>query len=189
MARPGPAERRDHACTAHTPPEPLLRVPTYLVAELMKLIRRESARESANAPPTGDPADCLPVPAVLVLACVAAEGPMSQRQVSERLRMDPADVVGLVDMLEGHGYVRRRRDPADRRRYALDVTEDGRLFLSRRREAGLRFNRRLFAPLSEEELRQFTDMIMRVLAHHDPRFADPDAPCRPPGPHRPDAAS
>ncbi|GLW67339.1 MarR family transcriptional regulator [Actinomadura rubrobrunea] len=180
MAHPRPAERRNCAYVgpAPTPPEPLLRNPAYLVTELMKLIRRESA----NAPSAGEPAERLPVPAALVLACVASDGPLSQRQVSERLRMDPADVVGLVDTLEERGYVERRRDPEDRRRYALDVTEDGRLFLGRCCEAGLRLNQRLFAPLSAEELHQFTDMIVRVLAHHDPRFADLGGAARSPRP-------
>ncbi|GAA4062005.1 MarR family transcriptional regulator [Actinomadura miaoliensis] len=168
MAHPGPAERPDCAHPGPAPHEPLLRAPTYLVAELTKLIRRESA----GALPCADAAGRMRGPAVLVLACVAAEGPMSQRQVSERLRMDPADVVSLVDVLEERGYVERHRDPADRRRYRLDVTEDGRLFLARRREAGLRLNQRLFAPLTPEEMEQFTDMIVRVLAHHDPRFTE-----------------
>ncbi|GAA4153611.1 MarR family winged helix-turn-helix transcriptional regulator [Actinomadura keratinilytica] len=175
MADPGPAKRPDRAPSAATPPaaspyDPLLRGPAYLVAELMKLIRREAAGTLPGA-------ERMRPPAVLVLACVAAEGGLSQRQVSERLRMDPADVVSLVDILEESGYLERRRDPADRRRYRLDATEDGRLFLSRRREASRRLNQRLFAPLSPQELEQFTDMIVRVLARHDSRFAEFGPPC------------
>ncbi|GLZ11960.1 hypothetical protein Acsp04_21950 [Actinomadura sp. NBRC 104425] len=170
MADPRPAERPDRAHSSPTPYDPLLRGPVHLVAELMKLIRREA---TGTLPGAGR----LRGPAVLVLACVAVEGGMSQRQVSERLRMDPADVVSLVDVLEDNGYIERRRDPADRRRYRLDITEDGRLFLARRREAIHKLNQRLFAPLSPQEMEQFTDMILRVLARHDPRFAEFGPPC------------
>jgi hypothetical protein len=74
-------------------------------------------------------------------------------------------------VLEEAGYVERRRDPEDRRRYALDVTEAGRLYLGRRREMGRHLNEHVFAPLAPHEREQFREMIVRVLAHHDPRFA------------------
>jgi DNA-binding MarR family transcriptional regulator len=57
--------------------------------------------------------------------------PMSQRDVSERMGIDPSDVVDLVDRLESAGYLRRRRDERDRRRYALEITDAGRQAIER----------------------------------------------------------
>ncbi|MFC6936891.1 MarR family winged helix-turn-helix transcriptional regulator [Actinomadura yumaensis] len=120
------------------PRDPLFEMPTYLLFELGRLVRR-----TAHEVFSGEP---LRMAHALVLACVAADGPLSQREVSERLRLDPGDVVGLVDALEEAGYVERRRDPGDRRRYRLDVTEAGRLFLARTRENRARLNETQFAP-------------------------------------------
>ncbi|MBO2460842.1 MarR family transcriptional regulator [Actinomadura sp. LCR2-06] len=137
--------------------------PTYLMYETVRLVRRTGARMFPGQPR---------MPHLLVLWCVARSGPLSQRDVAERLRMDAGDLVGIVDALEEGGHVRRRRDPADRRRYALEATEDGRAFLEEGLLARRRLNEVLFEPLSPEERRLLREMLLRVLAHHDDRFTD-----------------
>ncbi|MDN5861467.1 MAG: MarR family winged helix-turn-helix transcriptional regulator [Pseudonocardia sp.] len=44
-------------------------------------------------------------------------------ELGKRLGMSSASATVLVDRLERAGHVRRRRDPADRRRVVLEVTE------------------------------------------------------------------
>ncbi|WP_242909858.1 MarR family winged helix-turn-helix transcriptional regulator [Actinomadura terrae] len=148
-------------------PDPLRESPSYLLYELVRLVRRTGAEMF--------PGDRVRLPHLMVLDCVARHGPLSQREASERLRIDAGDMVGLVDALEAAGYVERRRDPGDRRRYALDVTEDGRLFLGASHERRSRLNDHLFAPLTGAELERFKELMVRVLAHHDTRFGDPSA--------------
>lgn len=143
-------------------PDPLCASPAYLLFETVRLARRTSARMFPGRPR---------LPYLLVLACVARHGPLSQRQVAERLRMDAGDLVGVVDALEAAGHVVRRRAPGDRRRYALDATEDGRLFLGACRDDRARLDDALFEPLSPDETRLLQDLLLRVLAHHDERFA------------------
>ncbi|MGI5201531.1 MarR family winged helix-turn-helix transcriptional regulator [Spirillospora sp. CA-108201] len=158
-------------------PDPLCASPTYLLFETGRLVRRTSARRFPDRPR---------LPALLVLSCVARHGPLSQRQVAERLRMDAGDLVGIVDALEEAGHVRRRRDPEDRRRYALDATEDGRLFLGACLDDRARLDDALFEALSPDETRLLKDLLLRILVHHDERFArPPDArgPREAPGPH------
>ena len=60
----------------------------------------------------------------LVLAFASTE-PLSQQDIARRLGIDPTVLVGVVDELEGRRLVERRRDPDDRRRYLLAVTESG----------------------------------------------------------------
>ena len=50
---------------------------------------------------------------------------MSQRDVAARTMIDASDVVDLVDRLEAAGFLRRVRDPDDRRRYTLVLTPAG----------------------------------------------------------------
>lgn len=154
-------------------PDPLHESPTYLLFEMVRLVRRTATRMYPGQ---------LRLPHLLVLSCAARLGPLSQREVAERLRMDPGDLVGIVDALEEAGHVERRRDPDDRRRYALEATEDGRLFLGRSLDDRTRLNERLFEPLAPGEIRLFRELMLRVLAHHDERFTVPDGPVRPPRP-------
>ncbi|MGH9185762.1 MAG: MarR family winged helix-turn-helix transcriptional regulator, partial [Acidimicrobiales bacterium] len=64
-------------------------------------------------------------PCIGVLQTVARHGPISQRDISERLAIDPSDVVGALDILERVSMVERGRDPNDRRRHAVVVTGRG----------------------------------------------------------------
>jgi DNA-binding MarR family transcriptional regulator len=54
-----------------------------------------------------------------------AEGPISQQALGEQLGIDRTTVVELIDELEQQGVVVRRRNPADRRSYALTLTPRG----------------------------------------------------------------
>ena len=114
-----------------------------------------------------------------VLRVVAAREPVSQREVSEALLLDPSDLVTLVDILEAAGLVERRRDPADRRRYALEVTPRGQLAVVRLREINRETNEELLAPLDERERAQLAELIGRVVRHHtgepDPSTARSEA--------------
>lgn len=55
-----------------------------------------------------------------------ADGPLAQRDLTERLRLDKSTVSRLVAGLVRKGYIARERDPANRRLDRLMVTEAGR---------------------------------------------------------------
>jgi DNA-binding MarR family transcriptional regulator len=57
---------------------------------------------------------------------VLAEAACSQQQLARRLAISEQAVLQVVDDLEYAGHVARDRDPADRRRYALRITDGGR---------------------------------------------------------------
>jgi DNA-binding MarR family transcriptional regulator len=64
-------------------------------------------------------------PCAGTLLIISRHQPISQREVGHVLGIDPADIVGVVDILERAGLVTRERDPGDRRRYALSLTRAG----------------------------------------------------------------
>ena len=64
-----------------------------------------------------------------VLGTLAADGSLSQQDVSRRLGIDPNVLVGVLDELEHKGLAERRRNPADRRRHLIAVTPDGQALL------------------------------------------------------------
>ena len=69
------------------------------------------------------------------LAVLAAEGPLSQQRLGERLGIDRTTMVAVADALEGKGFVERRRDRDDRRAYSLRLTAKGRGVLGRANRA------------------------------------------------------
>jgi DNA-binding MarR family transcriptional regulator len=60
-----------------------------------------------------------------VLRVLAHREPASQLQVAQTLGIDRTTMVALLDVLERKGIVRRRPDPADRRKNVVELTEPG----------------------------------------------------------------
>jgi DNA-binding MarR family transcriptional regulator len=61
----------------------------------------------------------------LALSYVADPGGISQQQLSEILCIDANNTVLLLNEMEGQGLIRRVRDPSDRRRHLVEVTDNG----------------------------------------------------------------
>lgn len=59
------------------------------------------------------------------------QGSATLTALSQSMMVEPATLVPMVDTLERHGYIRRGRDPRDRRRTPLELTESGRERLRR----------------------------------------------------------
>jgi DNA-binding MarR family transcriptional regulator len=97
------------------------------------------------------------------LAMVDRVGPMSQQALGEYLQKDRTSVVAIVDELEGEGLVERRRNPEDRRAYALEVTDKGRDWLSRALPVLEETDEDLLGDLDPEERRVLRELLQRVL--------------------------
>src|SRR5438477_7702516 len=69
------------------------------------------------------------------LATLVSDAPISQQRLSQRIRMDPATMVDVIDALEESGHIVRRRNPEDRREYALQPTPKGRALYARAERA------------------------------------------------------
>ena len=97
------------------------------------------------------------------LAILDGEGPISQQALGRRLVCDRTTMVELMDDLERRGLTRRQRNPADRRAYAIELSERGRQILA---EAGDRLRAAegvLMAPLSLAEREQLRGLLLRLL--------------------------
>jgi DNA-binding MarR family transcriptional regulator len=116
----------------------------------------------------------LRLPHVAVLSCLAEFGPVSQKDISERLRIDASDLVALLDDLERVGFANRARDERDRRRYAVSLTDRGAAALRRRLEMAGELNQRLLEPLDDADRAELQRLLLRVYAHHDPRRLPPE---------------
>lgn len=101
-----------------------------------------------------------------LLRAVAAEPGRTQQAVSVQLGLLPSRLVALVDDLEARGWLERRRDPDDRRNYALYVTDSGRAVLQDIGRAALAHGEDFLAPLSKAERATLSDLLTRLAEHH-----------------------
>jgi DNA-binding MarR family transcriptional regulator len=148
-------------------PSRLLKQPSAVMFFVMReayQLSQKRAREAGE-----DPARTMRFPHLAILAALEEFGPASQKEISQRLKFDPSDLVTFVDLMEQAGWVARKRDGRDRRRYALEMTKAGRMALQRRDHDADRFNEQLFGALGKGERDLLRNMLLKVLAHHDPR--------------------
>jgi DNA-binding MarR family transcriptional regulator len=109
--------------------------------------------------------DCSPRH-VGCLAVIADEGPMSQHALGKSIGLDRTTIVAIVDWLESQGFVERRRNPTDRRAYALEITEAGSRWLSQANSALRTTEREFLAPLSAAERKQLIALLQRLMLAH-----------------------
>ena len=96
------------------------------------------------------------------LATLVSDGPISQQRLSQRIRMDPATMVDVIDSLEGSGHIVRRRNPQDRREYALQTTAKGRALLTRAQRAIEAAERETVRGLEPEETAVLLELLGRI---------------------------
>jgi len=113
-----------------------------------------------------------------VLLRLAANEGKAQQVIGELIGLNPTQMVFLVDELESRGFVERRRNPADRRSYALYLTPPGRDMLSKVLEAGQIHQARFAASLSASEQEQLTELLRRIA--RDQRITGQSLPGIPP---------
>lgn len=99
-----------------------------------------------------------------VLTAIAAAGPLSQQRLAERLHVNRTLMVAVADTLEGRGLVERRRDPADRRSYALHVTPTGHAELERLHGEIERVDRRMTERLTDAERARLNEQLRKLVA-------------------------
>jgi DNA-binding MarR family transcriptional regulator len=96
------------------------------------------------------------------LNVLVAEGPITQQALGKSIGMDPSSMVSTIDELESRGLVERRRHPADRRAYALHVTDGGHETLARGRELAREAQDELLAPLTAGERDQLRELLLKL---------------------------
>lgn len=96
------------------------------------------------------------------LATLASSGPTSQRKLSELIRMDPATMVDVIDSLEAKKHLERRRNPDDRREYALHLTARGRALFDRAEKAILEAEKQSLGDLQPAQVRTLMGLLEKI---------------------------
>lgn len=115
-----------------------------------------------------------------LLRMVAQADGQSQRALGAMLEITPNRMVGLVDDLEHRGLIERRAHPADRRAYAVALTEAGRALLATAFQAAFGVEADVCSGLSPDERAQLLGLLRKVARRN---AAGGDAPAAPAGVH------
>lgn len=102
------------------------------------------------------------------LSIIDTAGPMSQQALGEFIDKDRTSIVAIIDDLEGEGLVERRRNPADRRAYALEVTTKGHDWLASAQPALFAAEDELLDALDGSEREVLLSLLQRVLFSSQP---------------------
>jgi DNA-binding MarR family transcriptional regulator len=101
-------------------------------------------------------------PQYLVMLALWQHTPLSVRDLSRLLQLDPGTLSPLLKRLEAIGYLRRERDPADERSLAITLTESGRALRSEAEKIPPAVVSRLGMPI--EDLQRLHTSLTQVIA-------------------------
>ncbi len=104
------------------------------------------------------------IPEWRVIAVLGRFPGLSAVEVAERTLMDKVAVSRAVTKLIKNGRIDREFADADRRRSILNLSEDGKKLHDEIAQVALRFERDLVEGFSEEEMKNLTNIMERLMA-------------------------
>jgi DNA-binding MarR family transcriptional regulator len=96
------------------------------------------------------------------LDLIDRHGPLSPSALARRAGLHPATMTGILDRLEGGGWIARDRDPSDRRAVLLRVQRDRVPDLLRLYAGMNRGFNEIYAGYDEKELELIADFLRRT---------------------------
>ncbi|MBQ1043950.1 MULTISPECIES: MarR family winged helix-turn-helix transcriptional regulator [unclassified Micromonospora] len=119
-------------------------------------------------------------PQYLVMLALWQHAPLSVRDLSRLLQLDPGTLSPLLKRLEAAGYVRRERDAADERSLAVTLTAAGQALRAQAERIPPAIVQRLGLPLAD--LRHLHTALTEVIAAANRAATADAAPGQAPGP-------
>jgi DNA-binding MarR family transcriptional regulator len=105
-----------------------------------------------------------------VLALLDESSRETQGAIADALGYDRGQLVGILDELEEHGLVDRRRDPEDRRRHIVRLTPDGKRALTTVRKLSARLDQDFLGSLSDKERAALHALLAKLAEEHLPTY-------------------
>lgn len=127
--------------------------PIVLLTRLARVVHRSSRPELMG----------IRLKDLWALAYLRERGPVTQQAVMDGLCIDANYTVLLLNELESSGFVARRRDPADRRRHIVEITDEGRRALEHAEHAQESIEEDVLGALSAEERATLAQLLHRAL--------------------------
>lgn len=88
---------------------------TVLLTQLSRVVYRRTSEDLLG----------MRLKEFVMLAHLREHAPVPQQELGEMLCIDANNLVLLLNELESRGFAYRRRDPTDRRRHLVEITDEG----------------------------------------------------------------
>lgn len=99
---------------------------------------------------------------VSVLWLVDDHPGIAQTDLAQRLRMDRATTMAIINRMQARDYLRRDKSPTDRRKQALFLEPEGVKILAKAKDAIRAHEKWLKARFTNKEVAQLIEMLSRI---------------------------
>jgi DNA-binding MarR family transcriptional regulator len=124
-----------------------------LVTQINKALHRRTSEELLG----------MRLKQFMTLGYVGDRGSVSQQELETAMLIDANAVVLLLNELEAAGWSIRKRDPNDRRRHLVEITESGKAAVDRAEKARETLEEEILAGMSPEDRTTLSKLLRRVL--------------------------
>ncbi|PTW59026.1 DNA-binding MarR family transcriptional regulator [Breoghania corrubedonensis] len=152
----------DHAeKEPETPPAADPRAHGYVLDEQIGYLLRKAYQR--NAVLFGEKVQCGLTPTQFaVMARLTELGSVSQNQLGRTVGLDVATTKGVVDRLHARGLIETARDPNDRRRQMISLSEAGWHLFEENALIGIEVSNETLAPLTQSERRSLLKILKKI---------------------------
>jgi DNA-binding MarR family transcriptional regulator len=126
---------------------------TVLLTQLSRVVYRRTSEDLLG----------MRLKEFVMLALVRDHSPIPQQELGEVLCIDANNLVLLLNQLESRGFAYRRRDPTDRRRHLVEITEEGRAACERAEHGIESVEEDVLASLSGPERSELHALLVKAL--------------------------
>ncbi len=105
---------------------------------------------------------------VVVLQLLASAGPVVQARLSDKLRVDKATMVSLLNELESQGLIERQPHPGDRRAFEVHLLDAGKQRLQEAQNVSIAATKHFFGALTDTEQQTLHDLLSRLATNNTP---------------------
>jgi DNA-binding MarR family transcriptional regulator len=127
----------------------------FLLGRLGKIVSRRFTKALED---TG-----LKPPQAAVLMTLRDRGSMTQQALGDLLHVDASNLVGILNELEDNGWALRRRDPVDRRRHIVEISDEGKKRVAPIEQIVTGVEDQLLGVLDARERKQLQGLLARVV--------------------------
>lgn len=99
-------------------------------------------------------------------------GSVTQRELTERLGIQPGSASEVIAKLESAGYIRRTPNETDHRTANVELTETGKVSAAEARGERIRRHEQMFSCLSDDEKNQLLSLFEKVNADWKERYQE-----------------
>jgi DNA-binding MarR family transcriptional regulator len=126
---------------------------TVLLTQLSRVVYRRTSEDLLG----------MRLKEFVMLAHLREHSPIPQQELGEMLCIDANNLVLLLNELESRGFAYRRRDPSDRRRHLVEITDEG-LGAFENSERGIEsVEDDVLAALTGRERRELQELLTKAL--------------------------